>query len=59
MNETFDFTEWSLYHLEERASDLIDTQMIPHTEKRKEAIAREISHIFFELDHRYEEGETK
>lgn len=55
--ETFDFTEWSLHRLEERAAELIDTQQIPHTAKRKEDIARQLAHIFFELECRYDAGE--
>lgn len=55
MTELYDFTEWSEDRLDRRYDALTEAESVPHNEIRKAAIAREISHLLFEVSSRYAE----
>lgn len=50
--EQFNFTEWSQWRLDEKLTDLLESRTIPHGEERRNAQARYLSHLLFEIQQR-------
>lgn len=52
----YPFAEWSEDRINERLADVIETDQIPHSKARADSIAREMTHLMFELEWRQNNG---